>query len=380
VKVAIWTSWQTRCGIASYTASLVEELRRLEVEIDVVPVPYAERDPARMAEILARLNAADLVHIQHEYTFWGGVVPRSSSLPAYYGQMKRPRVVTAHTVFTAGELLGLPAEQRPRQRLAKQILSVLPSYRNSVERAPFQGAEAVIVHTAAGRERMLQRGIPPERVHVLPAGIPRPCSEGGSPEEVEAMRERFGLKGRRVATIFGYITPNKGYELTLEVLATLPPAVKLLIAGGTRIEGERPYLEKLEEAVRTRGLQERVAITGYLEDREIATAMALSDLVLVPHTAANGSYSVMIALSYGKPVLASDLACFREICEQGGGVELFQAGDDRSLADRLSFLLASGGTRRALAEKAQEFARSHSWASVAEQTLRVYQSAVGSKG
>ena len=41
------------------------------------------------------------------------------------------------------------------------------------------------------------------------------------------------------------------------------------------------------------------------------------DMVLVPHTAANGSYSVMFGLAYGKPLLASDLPCFREIHEHG---------------------------------------------------------------
>src|SRR4051812_30106980 len=101
MKLAMWTSWQTRCGIASYTASLVEELRALGVEVDVVPVPYTDRSPQRVEETLARLNAADLVHVQHEYTFYGGVAPRSISLPLYYPRLKVPRVVTAHTVFTA---------------------------------------------------------------------------------------------------------------------------------------------------------------------------------------------------------------------------------------------------------------------------------------
>ena len=59
-----------------------------------------------------------------------------------------------------------------RQRVAKQLLSVYPPYRNYVERAPFLGAGAVIVHTEAGKERLVRRGVRPERVHVLPAGMP----------------------------------------------------------------------------------------------------------------------------------------------------------------------------------------------------------------
>lgn len=369
----MWTSWETRCGIATYTASLVAALRELGVEIDVVPVPYLDRDPGRFSETVARLNHADLVHLQHEYTFFGGIVPRASSLPRYLGALRVPHVVTAHTVFTAAELLRLPQEERPRQRLAKQLLAALPSYRASVERQPFQGARAVIVHTAEARERLIARGIQAKRIHVLPAGLPEPSLEGGQPEQVEAMRQRYRLAGSRVLTIFGFVTPDKGYEVALEALRTLPGPVKLLIAGGTRVEHEQAYMESLKETIRSKGLESRVAITGFLEDAEVATAMALSDLVLAPHTAANGSYSALIAVAHGKPVLASDLACFRELQEEAGCVELFDTGDETRLAERASFLLASKGTRERMARQAREYAERRRWSSVAATTLTIYQ-------
>src|SRR5579883_2855038 len=248
MKVAMWTSWGERCGIASYTGSLVTALLELGVEVEVVPVPYTDRDPARFAETVRRLNDADLVHVQHEYTFFGGVAPRSSSLPDYYARLDVPRVVTAHTVFSAAELLRLPQETRWRQRLAKQLLAAIPRYRRSVEVQPFAGAAGVIVHTEAASDRMVTRGLPKQRLHVLPAGIP-PRGET-TPEAVEAFRERFALQGCRVLTIFGYVTADKGYEVALQAVKSLPPQVKLLIAGGTRVERESGYLEQLREVIR----------------------------------------------------------------------------------------------------------------------------------
>ncbi len=372
----MWTSWETRCGIAAYTGALVGELRSLGIEVEIVPVPYTERDPQRMGEILARLNAADLVHLQHEYTFFGGIVPGASTLPWYQRRLRVPRVVTAHTVFTAAELLRLPQEERPRQRLAKRLLAASPQFRRSVESGPFEGAEAVIVHTEAARERLAKRRIRPERVHVLPGGIPTAAAP--DPAELAALRERLGLEGKRVVTIFGYVTPDKGYETALLALKSLPPAVKLLVAGGTRVEHERAYMDQLRAEIRTQGLDERVAITGYLEEPQLAAAMALTDLVLVPHLTANGSYSVMVALSHGKPVLASDLPCFSELRQSAECVELFPVGDERSLAERLGFLLASGGARKAMAGAAREYAVKRSWGSVAESTVAIYRSAVTS--
>ncbi|MFN3649899.1 MAG: glycosyltransferase [Armatimonadota bacterium] len=373
MKIAMWTSSEERCGIASYTACLAGELRQLGVEVELVPVPYTDRDPGRMEERLARLNAADLVHLQHEYTFFGGIAPRVSSLPNYLARLRRPHVVTAHTVFTAAELLRVETEHRPRQRIAKRILSALPPYRASVERDPFARADAVIVHTAAARERMLQRGIPADRVHVLPAGVPHPDEAAMEPERVSAFRQRLGLNGARVATIFGFVHQDKGYEIALAALKGLPAGVKLVIAGGTRVEHERGYMEQLQQRIRDEGLAERVVITGYLSEPEVSTVMALTDVVLVPHTAANGSYSVMIGLSHGKPVLASDLPCFREIHERGGGAELFDPGDERALAERLGYLLASHSARTQLGKKAAAFAQEQSWSAVAERTRQIYE-------
>ena len=370
----MWTSWQTRCGIASYTASLVESLRTLGVEVDVVPVPYTERGPSREAETITRLNAADLVHVQHEYTFFGGIAPTSSSLPRYYRQLTVPRVVTAHTVFTAAELLRVAHETRWRQWIAKELLSRYPPYRDYVERQPFAGARAIIVHTDAARDRLAARRLPEESIHVLPAGVP--AAAEASAAAIEAFRNRFRLGGHRVATIFGYVTADKGYETALDALKKLPPMIKLLIAGGTRVERERGYLEQLRETIRSSGLESRVVITGFLEEDEIAAAMGATDVVLVPHLTANGSYSVMVALGHGKPVLASDLPCFREIAAQSPCVELFPPEDEYALADRMGLLMASSGIRSRMATDARNYAQERSWGTVAEKTLALYRQAL----
>lgn len=376
MKVGMWTSIGDRCGIATYTRALVAGLQERGAEVTLVPVPYEERGPELIARTAAALSAVDVVHLQHEYSFFGGIAPRASSLPLFYRALRRPLVVTAHSVFTAAEALRLPQESRWRQRLAKQALSALPTYKATIEKDPFSPARAVIVHTEEARGRFLERGFPPERLHLLPAGTPRPSPTGGGEAEVRAFRSKYGLDGRRVVTIFGYVTPDKGYDTALDALASLPAGVKLLVAGGARLEREAPFVEALQAEVARRGLQDRVAVTGFLEEPEVAAAMGATDLVLVPHHIANGSYSVMVALAYGKPVLASDLACFREIAAAGGGVELFPVRDETALAERMGFLLASHSARRDLARAAAAYAERRSWGAVAEQTLAIYREAL----
>lgn len=361
-----------RCGIASYTADLIAALRQCEsdLEVDLVEAPYLDRDPAAFRERLRLLNAADVVHIQHEYTFFGGIKPGASSLPGYLQRIERPIVMTPHTVFSARELLRVDQETRPRQRLAKELLSRIPRYRRTVELVPFAAAGALIVPTRKARECLAGRGIPAGRIHVIPWGMPP--APAPDPDRVTAWKERLKPPGARLATIFGYVNPDKGYELALEALRPLPPQLRLAIAGGTRVEHERGYLAGLCRRIIELGLAERVKVTDYLEPEDVAAVMSVSDLVLLPHTAANGSYSLMLALGAGKAVLASDLACFGETAEEAGCPELFPTGDARALSDRLGFLTASAAARRRLEQAALGLRAARDWSVVAAQTAAVY--------
>lgn len=368
------TSREARCGIAAYSDALVRELQKLEVSVDLIPPPSQIADNARLASLPDELNRSDVVHVQHEYSFFGGIAPGKMLLPRLLSRIERPLIVTAHTVFTTAELLRLADEKRPRQRLAKWMLAHYPPYRRRVEAGPFERASAVIVHTADAGERIARWGIPRERISLLPAGIP----ELPQPDEatLNAMRERLGA-GRRV-TIFGYVNRDKGYETALAAIRSLPPQVRLIIAGGTRVEPEAPYMAQLLAEIKRLRLRDRVVITGYLTEIETAAVMTLSDVALAPHTSANGSYSVLIALAAGRPVLASDLPCFREIAATGSAA-LFDVGDETMLAERLGFLLASPGARAELQSQAEAYAAARTWRRVAERTRDLYLQVVGDR-
>jgi glycosyltransferase involved in cell wall biosynthesis len=375
VKLALWTTLEPGSAIAAHSADLAAALRRLGVEVDEVPVPFGDRDPARAEETLARLNAADVVHVQHDYPFFGGIAPRGSSLPHYLARLarlarlERPHVVTVHSPLTTAELLRLPGEERPRQRLAKRLLAASPGYRRSLEREPFARAAAVFVHTEDARQAMLRRGLQHGRVHRVPPGIPAPPDEAAG--EAAALRERLGLHGGRLATVLAG-PAAEGLETALEALRSLPPAARLLVAGSFDAETVRA-------GIRARGLEGRAAVTSCAGARELAAALAAADAALVPGGAPAGSYLGMIALGAGKPLLAPDTPCFRELFREAPCVELFEAGDERALAERLGFLLASAGARERLAAAAGELAARRTWAAAAAATLALYEGALAGR-
>jgi glycosyltransferase involved in cell wall biosynthesis len=375
MKVAMLTTVGERCGIAAYTAALVEALRRMPgVDVEVTPIRPGMQPASHYVKQARRLNSpdVDVVHIQHEYSFWGGFRPRRSSYWYLRSLIRKPVVQTAHSPLPVRRLLCVDWEKRPHHRLAKKLLLRSRAYRESIEFAPF-ATHVTVVHTEAARFESIGRGVDPSRIMVVPPGVPAPSHADA---DGRAFRRWYDLDGKRVVSIFGYVTPNKGYELTLKVLPSLPRDIVLVVAGGARLPDEELYVQALRHRVAEANLQGRVHITGYLSERQVAEAMRGSDLVLVPHTEATGSYSVTIPLSYGRPILASDLPCFSETASRLDCLELFEAGNEADYRRKLLRLLGDAARREELASGALKYASQFGWPWVAARTVEVYEKAV----
>lgn len=363
------------CGIAAYTRALTGALANsCSVEVVTVPITPGKQSLEHYQEQAAQLNAdgIDLVHIQHEFSFWGGVLPRSSAFWQMRYLLKKPVVMTAHTTYGAAEMLRLPTERRPLQRLVKRALMLNKPWVQSVEIAPFVTA-LTIVHTKAARNAMIERGAKPGFIEVVPTGIPPALP---APHSGREFRRTYGVTDKKVISLFGFIAPNKGYELTLGVLQKLPDDVVLVIAGGPRNDSMRPYADSLSREIEARGIAKRVVVTGYLSDGDAAEVMAASHLVVTPHTQATGSYSVALPLAHGKAIVASNQDCFKEIVERRPCLALFASGDESEFLNTVSALLTDDKRRAELGRQASLYAEATSWVKVAERTVNIYRRAL----
>lgn len=370
LRVAMLTSVGDRCGIAAYTRSLVKALREF-ADVTVEPIEVGRQPLEHYQAQAERLNRADVIHIQHEHSFWGGIMPNHSAWWNLRYLLKKPVVLTAHTTTSLRDLLKVATERRPLHRIAKELLIRRRAYRESVEIAPFITGRC-IVHTREGGEELIARGANGKYLHVIPAGVPDALPAPTNGEQFRALAR----PGDRIVSLFGFIAPNKGYELAFDAMEKLPENVFLLIAGGARNEEMVPYEQRIRALVQAHGLEERVRITGHLTEEEIADAMTASELVIAPHTQATGSYSIMVPLSYGKAIVASDLACFREIQEQVPCMELFRAGDSADFVRALSLVLEDDERLARMERQAADYARTHSWREVARKTVKVYREAI----
>ncbi|NTV53216.1 MAG: glycosyltransferase, partial [Candidatus Firestonebacteria bacterium] len=302
MKIAMLTSWQEACGIADYAAALVAALRA-RVEVEVVSLAHGQTEAAYFRRLAQACNRADLVHVQHEYIFFGKRTPWAYRWPDLIRALRVPYVVTSHTWLKPAQ--GGPGWKRSARRLRDALVRGT-GWSAYLEAGQFKGAAGIITHTRAHRGFLIRAGLSGEKIQVLPQGIP-----AGFPRGVaDRARRRWQLTGP-VVTLFGFLNPAKGHELALAAWEQMPRDAVLVIAGRAFSERERDYARRLEQLARQKG--ERVRWTGYLEEPDLADLLAATDVVLMPYVHATASYALSLALATGRPVLASDLAPFREI-------------------------------------------------------------------
>lgn len=367
MKVSMLTTIGDRCGVATYASTLASSISD-RVDLNLVPIEAGSHDPDEYRRLADALNEADVIHIQHEYAFFGGIMPGRSQFHHLLPMLRRPVVLTAHTTYTVEHMLRQGRKQGPHHRAAKWLVSHWRPYTRLIEVEPYSHGH-VIVHTRQAADALAGRGIAPGLVHVIPAGIPAAYP---TPADPAAFGARIDALPGPALTVFGFVNQFKGYETALDALLRLPDSVWLLIAGGTRTPEDEPYLKGLLEHADRLGVGNRIRITGFLTEPDIAAAMSLTAIALVPHFQATGSYSVAFALAYSRPVIASDLPCFREIAEDGGGVLLTPPGDPVKLAAVIRRLMEAPGERQGLVTKTDRYIAERSWETAAARTVDVY--------
>ena len=176
------------------------------------------------------------------------------------------------------------------------------------------------------------------------------------------------LEGKRPLVILGFLARRKGYDVALRALRELPPEYVLVAAGGEHAADRTGTEAWLRAEAERAGVADRLRITGYLPAERLEQAAALAEIVLAPFTSMSASASLHYALARGKAILASDLPENRSLdC-----VALVPPGEAEALAQAIRRLGAAPGERSRLEGAARGYARSHSFAALAADTLAIY--------
>jgi glycosyltransferase involved in cell wall biosynthesis len=227
---------------------------------------------------------------------------------------------------------------------------------------PIRAAHRVIVHTQEGRKRLLELGVPAQKVVVIPHGpLPLP-QRTGEPVNRERLDHRYTF------VMFGEIKRYKGPELVVEAAGMLPPRVRaqarFIIAGRPQMD-TAPILARIDAL----SLGETVQVwPRRLSDSEMADLFAETDCFLFPYRQVDASGVYFLTKSLGKWIIASRVGVFAEDMQEHRQGALIAPGDARALAEAVA---------RAVMERPVPTSRSSSadWVDIGRATRRVYEQA-----
>jgi glycosyltransferase involved in cell wall biosynthesis len=325
-------------GVSRYGRLLAAEaksrtqLRVLEHELQFTGTPSADRE--RVMAAARSLSAADVIHIQYndqrEGCVWGAGWNRLSRLRLFARTAGAPLVVTLHDVAPRQGGWWRDALRRPVASLA---------------RAWAAGPQASALHwlrmrssrlLVCGNEERARLSRVSRRVSVVPHFVEARDLQLTRSEAKAAL----GFSGRRIVTLLGFIHQRKGHALLIDALPLLPSDV-VAVCAGSAPGPDSAFVALLAARARELGVADRLRITGFLSEQELAPYLAATDVAVCPFISLSASGSLSTWISAVRPILASDLPQIAEYnALEPGAIRTFRPYTSRALADAITETLA----------------------------------------
>ncbi|UZD23874.1 glycosyltransferase family 4 protein [Algoriphagus halophytocola] len=166
-------------------------------------------------------------------------------------------------------------------------------------------------------------------------------------------------KSNKYILFFGQIKPTKGLKVLLNSLTSIDSSIHLIIAGRSRYDDFDQYSNIIKNA----NINDRVHILiRYISDNEREILFNFSDAIILPYTKIYQSGVLILAMSYGIPVIASDLLANQEVIEDGKNGILFKSQDSFDLANKVNSLFTDENIIEHISHDSLKYVlKKHSW-------------------
>lgn len=371
-------------GIPHYTAELANAVAKYVDEVIVLkprdnntklfsedvdvrevfrPVTFSKKNmikafsPSNISNFLSFKNIKLVYDLRPDIIHFPELYPHISILTSVCKISDRyPIVYTRHTPFES--LLDCIKSGRKIHNLFYGMLMCISDITKYLVKV-----KAIIVHAPEDKNKLIKRGFSPNKIFVIPHGAYNFLIRFKKLQD----KETINYNNYKIL-FFGYILRRKGLEYLIKAepyISKEIPNIKIIIAGEGNVT---PYLKYIQDSSKFEIYNE------YISDQMVAELFVRSDVVVVPYTFHLGHSGVLtIALSFGKPVIVTNVGDFPNIIRDGREGFVVPPKDPEALAEAIIKILQDDKLRKRMSKNALKRAKELSWDNIAKMHVEVYE-------
>lgn len=358
-------------GIGRYTLELLKKIVEIDRKNQYLLFFTFMRSDSRKEKIVNDFQKAKNVQVKTfkipgslKEKIWGWRMPWFKYLlagadlfyaPSFFEVnlgLKIPQVVTIYdlTTFLFPEHRGVEVSQRLNER---------------AEKACQKAAKIIAISRSTQKDLEKYLKIKPTKIKVIyPGQNILPKSTGALP---------YFLKNQSYILTVGTIEPRKNLVGLLKAYAILPRRLQekylLVVAGATG--WNTAEISDISDHLK---IKDRVKFLGFITDNKLAKLYEKAAVFCYPSLYEGFGFPVLEALSFGLPVLTSNLSSLPEVA--GKAAILIDPQDSNVISSGLQKLLEHQDERESLKKLAKIQAQKFSWEKTAKETLKLFKEVV----
>jgi glycosyltransferase involved in cell wall biosynthesis len=262
--------------------------------------------------------------------------------------LRQQRIDVAHAFDFYSNLTLLPAARLARIPVVigsqRQLGDLLTPAQSRAQAMMFHWCDAVVCNSSAAAKRLVEQGLPEDKIHVIWNGLGPEAFATTAP----ALPRRPGWL--RVGMIARMNSRAKNHSLLLGAAARLHSKLQNI---EFVMVGDGPLRPQLEQQADSLGLHSRVQFLG--DRRDVPAILASLDLTVLPSDSESLSNSIIESMAAGVPVVASQVGGNLELLTEERGM-LVPAGEETNLAEAMGALLQNDALRTQMGQNCRRFA------------------------
>jgi glycosyltransferase involved in cell wall biosynthesis len=258
-----------------------------------------------------------------------------------------------HTNGYFADIVGIPVArliELPCMSTVHGFLSHTWNLRlyNVIDRVVLKFATGVLAVSDGLKQHLVDSGLNPSRVRVIVNAVDFPESTGSAHTGRDAKRESHGVTTDHFCVGYvGRLSVEKGL---MHLLAACAQLMRDGVPLKVLIVGDGPQRKELEQFSQELGFGDQVLFAGFQED--IAEWMLCMDVFILPSLTEGTPISLLEAMAYGVPVIASAVGGVPHVIKHGETGILVSPGKAEEISKATVALFRDPAARQKLVQNA----------------------------